>query len=191
MQFYHFPVPVPDFIVSVHIWLRLRFMELKHNCELRAIKLTLGKYAIVSLEDYETLNQHKWRALRGPKCFYAVRSKNRKVIYMHNEVLPPMPGFLIDHIDHEGLNNARYNLQLATRSQNAYNRRKTSSKCTSKYKGVWFNKREGKWMSAIKYEGKLIFLGYFDSQIAAAKAYDAAARIHHKEFAVLNFPNAS
>ncbi|PKL47965.1 MAG: hypothetical protein CVV39_04980 [Planctomycetes bacterium HGW-Planctomycetes-1] len=191
MQLYHFPVPVPDFIVSIHIWLRLRFMEMKHNCKLRAIKLTLGKYAIVSLEDYERLNQHRWRALRGPKCFYAVRSKKRRIIYMHNEVISPLPGFVADHIDHDGLNNSRHNLQLATRSQNAYNRRKRTTKCTSKYKGVWFNKREKKWISAIKYEGKLIFLGYFDNEIEAARAYDAAAKIHHKEFAVLNFPNAS
>ena len=106
---------------------------------------------------------------------------------MHNEVMPPLPGFVVDHIDHDGLNNSRPNLQLATRSQNAYNRRKTSSKCTSKYKGVCFNKREGKWISSIKVEGKRIYLGYFDNQIDAAKAYDKAAKEYHKNFAVLNF----
>jgi len=30
-------------------------------------------------------------------------------------------------------------------------------------------------------------IGYFDDEIAAAKAYDEAARKYHKEFAVLNF----
>ena len=187
MTYISLNIPVPDVLVLIHLWLLLRCKEIKHSCKLRAIKLTLGKYAIVSLEDYERLNQRRWRALRSPKCFYAVRSEKGKTRYMHNEVMPPLPGFVVDHIDHNGLNNSQPNLQLATRSQNAYNRRKTSSKCTSKYKGVCFNKREGKWISSIKVEGKRIYLGYFDNQIDAAKAYDKAAKEYHKNFAVLNF----
>jgi hypothetical protein len=188
MQITYLPIPVPDVLMCIYIWLLLRCKEIKHNCKLRAIKLTFGKYAIVSLEDYERLNRHRWRALRGPKCFYAVRSEKGKTIYMHNEVVSLEPGKLADHIDHNGLNNFRPNLQLATRSQNACNRRKRDTKCTSRYKGVWFNKREGKWMSAIKVDGRCIHLGYFDNEIDAARAYDAAAKEYHKNFAVLNFP---
>jgi len=187
MTYISLNIPVPDMLVFIHICLVLRYKEIYHGCKLRAIKLTLGKYAIVSSEDYERLNRHKWRALRSPKCFYAVRSEKGKTIYMHNEVLSRQPDKVADHIDHNGLNNSRPNLQLATRSQNACNRRKRDSKCTSKYKGVWFNKREGKWMSAIKVDGKRIYLGYFDNQLAAAKAYDIAARLYHGNFAVLNF----
>ncbi|MFA5293027.1 MAG: AP2/ERF family transcription factor [Phycisphaerae bacterium] len=187
MTYISLNIPVPDMLVFIHICIVLRCKEICCNCKLRAIKLTLGKYAIVSLEDYEKLNRHKWRALRSPKCFYAVRSEKGKTIYMHNEVLAPAPGMVIDHIDHNGLNNSRQNLQLATRSQNACNRRKRDSKCTSKYKGVWFNKREGKWMSAIKVDGKRIYLGYFDNEFDAARAYDIAAKKYHGKFAVLNF----
>jgi len=32
------------------------------------------------------------------------------------------------------------------------------------------------------------FIGYFDNEIDAAKAYDTAARKYHGAFAVLNFP---
>jgi len=187
MQKSYLPFYYPDFIADICIRLVLRSKEIKYKCKLRAIKLTVGKTAIVSLEDYETLNQHRWRALRGPKCFYAVRSEKGKTIYMHNQIMQPPAGKLADHTDHNGLNNFRPNLQLATRSQNACNRRKRDTKCTSRYKGVWFNKREGKWMSAIKVDGRCIHLGYFDNEIDAAKAYDEAAKLYHGKFAVLNF----
>jgi len=183
------PIPfyVPDFLDRIRISILLLHKKIRYDHEFRCIKLTKGKYAIVDLEDYEKLNQNKWRALRGPQTFYAVRSEKGKTIYMHNQIMLPPPGKIVDHDDHNGLNNSRHNLQLATRSQNACNRRKRDSKCTSRYKGVWFNKAENKWMSVIKVDGKRIFLGYFDNEIDAARAYDNAARLYHGDFASLNF----
>ena len=45
-----------------------------------------------------------------------------------------------------------------------------------------------KWAAMIMTDGKPKFIGHFDDEIEAARAYDAAARELHGQFAALNFP---
>jgi hypothetical protein len=110
---------------------------------------------------------------------------------MHREVINPPAHLDVDHINHNGLDNRKANLRPVTQAQNCLNRpykiykKKISS---SKYKGVTWHKRMKKWTAQICYQGKHKSLGYFDDETDAAKAYDDAAKKHHKEFAVLNFP---
>jgi len=94
-------------------------------------------------------------------------------------------GFVIDHINHNGLDNRKANLRLATFAQNARNSRMRRNR--SGYKGVCFTNDRGKYRAVIWHNNIRIHLGYFDSPISAAKAYDHAARKYHREFAVLNF----
>jgi hypothetical protein len=54
---------------------------------------------------------------------------------------------------------------------------------TSGYKGVYFNKKNNKWVAAICINRKTTYLGCFINPKEASEAYKAAALNIHKEFA--------
>nr|WP_278374559.1 HNH endonuclease [Brucella anthropi] len=93
----------------------------------------------------------------------------------------------IDHIDGDKANNRTSNLREATTAENNKNRAPHGK---SQYRGVSWRTRQNCWVSAIKTDGKVSFLGCFKEEIEAAKAYDRAAIIQHGEFARTNFPKA-
>jgi len=106
---------------------------------------------------------------------------------MHKQIMRPPRGFFVDHKNRKGFDNRKANLRVATRSQNNCNRKRENRRDTSRYKGVYRDKRDNKWMVCISYNGIRIFLGRFDDEIEAAKAYDEVTRKYHGDFAVLNF----
>lgn len=59
---------------------------------------------------------------------------------------------------------------------------------SSRYKGVSFAKHAGKWLVQLKKDRKSVFRAYFDDEVEAAKAYDAAAWGAYGREAFLNFP---
>jgi hypothetical protein len=83
----------------------------------------------------------------------------------------------IDHIDHFRSNNKIENLREATSSENSRNRSKNSNN-TSGVCGVYFYKKTKKWMSYIKIEGKLNYLGYYEDLDEAVSARKAEERKH-------------
>jgi hypothetical protein len=153
----------------------------------RRIPLTRGLFAIVDAEDYPLLSQYMWFAEGTGQNCYAVRKENGESIKMHRWIMDAPDDLVVDHIDHNGLNNRKENLRICTFAENCRNLR--SSRCkTSKYKGVHWNKRCRKWAAQISCDNKTYHLGYFTDETEAAYAYDEAARKYHGQFASLNFP---
>jgi hypothetical protein len=176
----------------VFLYYRFRFGR-----SARFIHIKNFRFAVVDPYDFDRLRRYKWRLCRSSRTFYAFHTLSQgpfrkpEVFWMHHLVLPPPDGLLVDHRNHNGLDNRSQNLRLATHSENIQNARKTKAKTSSKYKGVDRVKATRRFRARIAVNGRRIFLGSFDDELSAALAYDAAARKYFKDFACLNFPSES
>ena len=146
---------------------------------------------LVDDEDFAELNKFKWHVAKRSNIFYAKRNVNnngeRKTIFLHREIMSKYlkKGLLIDHINHNGLDNRKSNLRTATHAQNNQNRT-SNLNSTSKYLGVYFYKRSLKWMARISIKNKAIYIGIYANEEDAAKAYNKAALEQYGEYANLN-----
>lgn len=152
----------------------------------RLIPLTKGQFAIVDADDYERLARYKWYAGGKKGQYYARRRANRITLTMHREIIDVPAGMVCDHINHNTLDNRKYNLRICTPAQNHYNRL-PGEHGTSRYKGVCWNKDSRKWEASIGHQNRLIHIGYFEYAEDAAIAYDDMAVQLFGEFACLNF----
>jgi hypothetical protein len=89
------------------------------------------------------------------------------VYFVVNNKLPD----IIDHINGDITDNRISNLRTSTFQLNRFN--------TSKTKGYYFNKKRKKFQSHIKIDGSSTYLGVFDNEDDARKAYLNAKKIYH------------
>jgi hypothetical protein len=102
---------------------------------------------------------------------------------MHRFILDPPEDREVDHINHNRLDNQKFNLRVCTKEENQYNAvlRKDNK---SGYKGVYL--KGDKWYTSIVYAGKQIYLGRFLTAKEGALAYNEAAKKYYGNFAKLN-----
>jgi hypothetical protein len=143
-----------------------------------------GLFATVDAADFKKLSEYKWYASRHGPTIYAMCHKNRRAVYMHRMILRPRKGYVVDHIDGNGLSNRRCNLRVCTHRQNQANR--GSHRGSSRFVGVY--RYRDKWLAGIRCRGKYYYCGLFDDEVEAAKARDRKAYELHGPYAYLNFP---
>ena len=187
-------VHIPEWLTRTFVAMLLLYRRVRYGYAFRLIRMAQPKYAKVDPADYKRLREYEWFAKKSKKSFYVrgyvpdSKTGRDKIIYMHQEILKVPPGMVVDHINHNPMDNRTANLRAATYSQNICNRRKRSGAKYSKYKGVTWRKDCNKWLARIMLQRKGIHLGLFKDEIDAAKAYDEGAKKYHGEFASLNFP---
>lgn len=147
-----------------------------------------GLFTVVDVQDKALALQYRWWAIVTPRSTYAhttVRIRGvRRTRRLHRLIMRCRTKE-VDHEDGNGLNNRRKNLRKSTRRQNAQNQRKRSNNTTG-FKGV--HRYRKYWTACIQVRNRQKHLGCFPSAVAAARAYDAAARKYHGRFARPNFP---
>lgn len=154
-------------------------------------------------EDEELVSKYTWCIEKNGYCrgnLLGSRESSKTKTSFHRLVMNLNDRNLtIDHINHNKLDNRKENLRIATMSQNARNR-KASSNGNSKYLGVSYKtytrknkngttKTYTSIRAGIRINKVPICIGYFKTEEEAGRAYDKMAKLHHGEFANLNFPN--
>tara|TARA_Y100000310_G_scaffold344025_1_gene454603 strand:- start:7619 stop:8119 length:501 start_codon:yes stop_codon:yes gene_type:complete len=156
----------------------------------------------IDSQNQKWLSEWSWCGNRKePNYHYACRSINggKKHIYMHRAVLEKKLGRALkegegcNHINGDTLDNREENLRLATRGQQRQNSAKRKNSL-SKYKGITKRgpsyaggpQRTKPWNARICVDYREISLGYYSTEIEAARAYNEAASSVFGEFARLN-----
>ncbi len=153
----------------------------------KKIEVSKGLCALVDDDDYEELNQYKWHACKCKNTFYVNRTVSiptKETISMHRFITNAQKGQLVDHINGDGLDNRRANLRICTRSENGQNISSVSGK--SRFKGVYFHKKNRNWVAEYRKNGKKYHLGCFTNEDDAARAYDSSVLMAFGEFAKTN-----
>lgn len=144
-----------------------------------------SKEILIDKEDFFILSEYKLRLKYDKGKFYVFcRHKGKEPSVPITNII--LKDTFIDHINGNTLDNRKSNLRKSNYNTNNRNAKKRKDYKDSKFKGV---KKCGKrWTCRIQFNKNRIIIGYFDTEIEAAKAYDKKAKELHGEFAWLNFP---
>jgi HNH endonuclease len=160
------------------------------------VPLTKAQIAMVDDQDAWVLD-FKWYAHKSThdKTYYAVRHSSDKQISMAREIMGEPEGLVVDHINHDTLDNRRENLRVVTHADNMHNSGLNINNASG-YRGV--KKHQKYWRADLAHksygthmtESKSLrkFLGLFDTAEDAARAYDAEKFRLTGSTLGLNFP---
>lgn len=140
-----------------------------------------------SIEDYETIVQHRWHVFNCTGHKYAARRDGNKYVLLSHVLVKPTSMQYVDHINGDTLDYRRSNLRMADSEKNTWNNALRKDNLSG-YKGVHYSKANGKFYVSINYHKEKVRLGCYNTPEDAAGAYDEAARFYFGEFACVNFP---
>lgn len=135
--------------------------------------------SLIDIGDFSRVAEFngKWQARWSPtaQTFY-VQGRRRD----RAKTMCQLPRFLaglrknsilvIDHLNHNGLDNRRRNFRVTDRTGNLLNRRGPQANNTSGYRGVTWDKARRKWTAFVQVRGRYIHGGRFDTVQAANRA---------------------
>ena len=172
-------IKVPNWLDRIFASPAMLYRRWKFGYTYRKISLGEGKFTIVDPQDFYRFNIFNWCPRKNGPNMYAIRPitiRNRvTVVSLHREIMCHPKGLVIDHKNNDGLDNRRSNLRKATQAQNRCNCRKRAN-TSSRFRGVYLDKRHNKWAARLQQHGKQFWLGSFSNEIDAAHAYDKAAK---------------
>lgn len=123
-----------------------------------------------------------WYVMRAYGLYYVrgemTRRGKRHIILLHRVITGAPENLVVDHINHNGLDNRRLNLRVVTSQQNLQNRSGPQVDNTTGARGVTWAKDRRRYVAQVKARGRNIHLGIFKSLEEAAEVAKRARRKH-------------
>jgi hypothetical protein len=147
-----------------------------------------GYVTLPVLERLIKLNWH-WCAVykKNIKGYYASHTEYMgtfdgtplyKIRSLHQWIMPPKEGFVIDHKNHNGLDCRDDNLRYLSNMDNTKNRSGNNKNNTSGYRNVIWSKQMNAWMVILQIDGKHKMVGH-SKDVHEAGRIAAEARLKY------------
>jgi hypothetical protein len=141
------------------------------------LQLKSGTAVMVDTEDVAKISRYAW--FDNGNGYIASKGKDGK-LFLHRVVMDAEDGSVVDHINFNPLDNRKANLRVCRQSQNTlYQRSRLEDK------GVYLNRKTGKFYIHLTINGKAAHCGTFDNRNDAVTEYRRLARKVYGEFAYI------
>lgn len=125
------------------------------------------EFTKIDTTDLEKVMKHpnKWHVYydKRTKKYYVRSARYGKTILLHRLVMDEPRGLVVDHKNHDGMDNRKSNLKSVTIQENGQNRKGASRVSNSGVRGVSWNKNSKKWLVYLSVNKKRKYLGGFES----------------------------
>lgn len=138
------------------------------------IHLINGGVTVIDTADLHIALNFKgsWRLVKsGNRCYVMGYTKDTGSLYLHRHLLNCPKGFVVDHIDGNGLNNVRSNIRIVTQAENLQNLQGAKVTSRSGTRNVFYDSYFKKWVAEVSVNGKVVFKKRFthrgDAELSA------------------------
>jgi len=139
---------------------------------------------IFDIEDYDKIKNYYWKINDSGYIISNIKGKN--AIRLHRLIMNVDNNkYVVDHINHDTLDNRKINLRICKQNQNCKNL-KIKKNNISGVPGVTWYSKYNKWRARINVNYKEIHLGYFDNFDEAVQARKQAEEIYYGQYSFDN-----
>lgn len=137
----------------------------------------------IDVSDIDKVKGYRWTTIKPSKgkFIYVVSKTEKDQILLHRFIMDCPNGKLVDHINHDTLDNRKYNLRVCTKQQNEFNK-KAPLNNASGIIGVSFDKKAKKWEAYITLNKHRKSLGRFKNKNDAVEARRMAEEKYFGEY---------
>jgi hypothetical protein len=154
--------------------------EIRGNVTAIFIKRNDGLHieTLIDTKDLEKLKSipGTWGARLDPdtRSFYARTFISKKSVYLHRFIMDTPTKLVVDHLNHNTLDNRKCNLRNCSESENQQNRKGAQANNKSHLRRVSKVKSYNMWKAEIHMNGKTKYLGCFETPEKAAQVAENA-----------------